>query len=135
MGAIDRQGRAVSFIQSVYWEWGSGVVVPGTGICWQNRGISFALDPKALNHLQPGRKPFHTLNPSLARFADGRVMPYGTMGGEGQPQTSAVPTRLLRPRRAGGDGAALLPAPVREATTRSRVGCRTPSRRARPPCP
>lgn len=97
MGAIDRQGRAVSFIQSVYWEWGSGVVVPGTGICWQNRGISFALDPKALNHLQPGRKPFHTLNPSLARFADGRVMPYGTMGGEGQPQTqAAVYTRYAR---------------------------------------
>lgn len=97
MGAIDRQGRAVSFIQSVYWEWGSGVVLPGTGICWQNRGISFALDPAALNHLQPGRKPFHTLNPSLARFADGRVMPYGTMGGEGQPQTqAAVYTRYAR---------------------------------------
>ena len=97
MGAIDGQGRAVSFIQSVYWEWGSGAVVPGTGICWQNRGISFALDPQALNHLQPGRKPFHTLNPSLARFADGRVMPYGTMGGEGQPQTqAAVYTRYAR---------------------------------------
>ena len=97
MGAIDAQGRAVSFIQSVYWEWGSGVVLPGTGICWQNRGISFALDPAALNHLQPGRKPFHTLNPSLARFADGRVMPYGTMGGEGQPQTqAAVYTRYAR---------------------------------------
>ena len=97
MGAIDRQGRAVSFIQSVYWEWGSGVVLPGLGICWQNRGISFALDPKALNALQPGRKPFHTLNPSLARFADGRVMPFGTMGGEGQPQTqAAVYTRYAR---------------------------------------
>ena len=97
MGAIDRQGRAVSFIQSVYWEWGSGVVVPDTGICWQNRGISFALDPRALNHLQPGRKPFHTLNPSLARFADGRVMPFGTMGGEGQPQTqAAIYTRYAR---------------------------------------
>jgi gamma-glutamyltranspeptidase/glutathione hydrolase len=97
MGAIDARGRAVSFIQSVYWEWGSGVVLPGTGICWQNRGISFALDPQALNHLQPGRKPFHTLNPSLARFADGRVMPYGTMGGEGQPQTqAAVYTRHAR---------------------------------------
>jgi len=73
------------------------VVVPGTGICWQNRSISFALDPAALNHLQPGRKPFHTLNPSLARFADGRVMPFGTMGGEGQPQTqAAVYTRYAR---------------------------------------
>jgi gamma-glutamyltranspeptidase/glutathione hydrolase len=97
MGAVDRHGRAVSFIQSVYWEFGSGVVLKDLGICWQNRGISFALDPAALNALEPGRKPFHTLNPSLARFADGRVMPYGTMGGEGQPQTqAAVYTRYAR---------------------------------------
>ncbi|HEX5739035.1 MAG TPA: gamma-glutamyltransferase family protein [Hydrogenophaga sp.] len=90
MGCVDAQGRAVSFIQSVYWEFGSGVVLDGTGVCWQNRGISFSLDPKALNSLEPGRKPFHTLNPSLALFDDGRVMPYGTMGGEGQPQTQAA---------------------------------------------
>jgi gamma-glutamyltranspeptidase/glutathione hydrolase len=97
MGAIDAQGRAVSFIQSVYWEFGSGTVLEDTGICWQNRGTSFSLDPKALNTLEPGRKPFHTLNPSLAVFDDGRVMPYGTMGGEGQPQTqAAVFTRYAR---------------------------------------
>ena len=97
MGAIDRWGRAVSFIQSVYWEFGSGVVVPGTGVTWQNRGTSFSLDPKALNVLEPGRKPFHTLNPSMALFNDGRVMPFGTMGGEGQPQTqAAVFTRYAR---------------------------------------
>lgn len=90
MGAIDKQGRAVSFIQSIYWEFGSGIVVPETGITWQNRGISFSLDAKALNSLEPGRKPFHTLNPALALFDDGRVMPYGTMGGEGQPQTQAA---------------------------------------------
>jgi len=97
MGAIDAQGRAVSFIQSVYWEFGSGTVLQDTGICWQNRGTSFSLDPKALNSLQPGLKPFHTLNPSLAVFKDGRVMPFGTMGGEGQPQTqAAVFTRYAR---------------------------------------
>jgi gamma-glutamyltranspeptidase/glutathione hydrolase len=97
MGAIDRDGRAVSFIQSVYWEFGSGVVLKDTGICWQNRGTSFSLDPAALNALEPGRKPFHTLNPALALFDDGRVMPYGTMGGEGQPQTqAAVFTRYAR---------------------------------------
>jgi gamma-glutamyltranspeptidase/glutathione hydrolase len=97
MGAIDAAGRAVSFIQSVYWEFGSGVVLDGLGLCWQNRGTSFSLDASALNALQPGRKPFHTLNPSLARFADGRVMPFGTMGGEGQPQTqAAVYTRYAR---------------------------------------
>ncbi|MBX3608296.1 MAG: gamma-glutamyltransferase family protein [Hydrogenophaga sp.] len=97
MGTIDREGRAVSFIQSVYWEFGSGVVLDGLGICWQNRGTSFSLDPAALNTLQPGRKPFHTLNPSMALFDDGRVMPFGTMGGEGQPQTqAAVFTRYAR---------------------------------------
>ncbi|MBK1614529.1 gamma-glutamyltransferase [Rubrivivax gelatinosus] len=90
MGAVDREGRAVSFIQSVYWEFGSGLVLPGTGIVWQNRGCSFSLDPQALNTLEPGRKPFHTLNPALARFDDGRVLVYGTMGGEGQPQTQAA---------------------------------------------
>jgi len=97
MGCIDAQGRAVSFIQSVYWEFGSGTVADGTGVCWQNRGTSFSLDPAALNTLEPGRKPFHTLNPSLALFDDGRVMPLGTMGGEGQPQTqAAVFTRYAR---------------------------------------
>ena len=90
LGAMDQYGNAVSFIQSIYWEFGSGVVLPETGITWQNRGASFALDPDALNPLQPGRKPFHTLNPALARFDDGRVMSYGTMGGEGQPQTQAA---------------------------------------------
>lgn len=90
MGAIDSAGRAVSFIQSIYWEFGSGVVLDDTGITWQNRGSSFALDRGARNALRPGRKPFHTLNPSLARFHDGRVMAFGTMGGEGQPQTQAA---------------------------------------------
>jgi len=89
MGAIDAEGRAVSFIQSVYWEFGSGFVLPRTGIVWQNRGISFSLDPAARNPLTPGRKPFHTLNPPLARFDDGRVMTYGSMGGDGQPQFQA----------------------------------------------
>ena len=90
MGAIDGTGRAVSFIQSIYWEFGSGVVAGDTGVLWQNRGSSFSLDRTAVNALAPGMRPFHTLNPALARFDDGRVMPYGTMGGEGQPQTQAA---------------------------------------------
>jgi gamma-glutamyltranspeptidase/glutathione hydrolase len=89
MGAIDANGLAVSYIQSIYWEWGSGCVLPRTGIHWQNRGVSFSLDPKARNPLEPGRKPFHTLNPAMAVFADGRVMSYGAMGGDGQPQFQA----------------------------------------------
>ncbi len=90
LGAIDSEGRAVSFIQSIYWEFGSGVVLDETGITWQNRGVSFSLDDTHHNALRPHRRPFHTIQPALAQLSDGRVMPYGTMGGEGQPQTQAM---------------------------------------------
>ncbi len=90
MGVIDGNGLCVSFIQSIYHEFGSGVVLPGTGVNWQNRGCSFSLSPSALNTLEPHRKPFHTLNPALAVFNSGRTMVYGTMGGDGQPQTQAA---------------------------------------------
>jgi gamma-glutamyltranspeptidase len=90
MGAADRDGIAVSYIQSLYWEFGSGCVLPATGVLMQNRGASFSLDPGALNALAPGRLPFHTLNPALAMLADGRAIAYGTMGGDGQPQTQAA---------------------------------------------
>ncbi len=90
MGCMDGEGRSVSFIQSIFWEFGSGVVLRDTGIHWQNRGISFSLKPGSLQALEPGRKPFHTLNPAMALFDDGRTMSYGTMGGEGQPQTQAM---------------------------------------------
>ncbi len=99
-GAVDGQGRAVSAIQSTYFEFGSGLVLPQTGITWQNRGASFRLSEHGWNVIGPGRKPFHTLNPAVAVFDDGRVMPYGTMGGEGQPQTQAA----VFTRYAGGMG-------------------------------
>lgn len=90
LGAVDRGGVAVSFIQSIYWEFGSGVILDETGITWQNRGTSFSLDAGHINALAPGRRPFHTIQPALAKLSDGRIMPYGTMGGEGQPQTQAM---------------------------------------------
>jgi gamma-glutamyltranspeptidase/glutathione hydrolase len=90
MGVVDSSGLAVSFIQSIYHEFGSGVVLPSTGINWQNRGASFSLDENALLALKPGKKPFHTLNPAAAKLKDGRTMVYGTMGGDGQPQTQAA---------------------------------------------
>jgi gamma-glutamyltranspeptidase/glutathione hydrolase len=90
LGAVDDAGRAVSFIHSIYWEFGSGVVLRDTGIQCQNRGSSFALDQGEQNYLRPGRLPFHTNNPAMALFDDGRVMVYGAMGGEGQPQTQAA---------------------------------------------
>ncbi|MDU8945193.1 gamma-glutamyltransferase family protein [Ovoidimarina sediminis] len=89
MGAVDAEGTVVSFIQSVYWEFGSGLVCPETGVYFQNRGAGFSLAPGP-NQLRPGHHPFHTLNPALAELSDGRVMAYGTMGGEGQPQTQAA---------------------------------------------
>ena len=90
MGAADSSGLVVSFIQSLYWEFGSAVVLPATGVLMQNRGASFSLERGSLNVLQSGRQPFHTLNPALAVLRDGRVMAYGTMGGDGQPQTQAA---------------------------------------------
>lgn len=94
LGAIDKDGVAVSFIQSIFFEFGSGCVLPQTGFVLQNRGASFRLAGEGPRRLAPGRKPFHTLNPALALFDDGRRMVYGTMGGEGQPQTqSAIFTR------------------------------------------
>jgi gamma-glutamyltranspeptidase len=90
LGVIDEQGRAVSVIQSLRQAWGSGVVVGDFQLIWHNRAIGFSLDEKSANPLTPGRKPFHTLAPAMARFKDGRVMPFGTMGGDGQPQTLAA---------------------------------------------
>jgi gamma-glutamyltranspeptidase/glutathione hydrolase len=90
MGAADASGLVVSYIQSLYWEFGSGCVLPRTGVLMQNRGTSFSLERGALNVLDPGRLPFHTLNPALAVLKDGRIMAYGTMGGDGQPQTQAL---------------------------------------------
>lgn len=90
LGAADSEGRAVSFIQSLYWEFGSGTVLNESGVVWQNRGTSFSLDENHHNALRPHRRPFHTIQPALAHLSDGRVMPYGTMGGEGQPQTQAM---------------------------------------------
>ena len=76
----------------------------------QNRGASFSLDPKALNPLEPGRKPLHTLTPMFAAFDDGRQLGFGTMGGEGQPQTqSAIFSRY-----------AMFGVPLQEAITRPR---------------
>jgi oxamate amidohydrolase len=90
MGTADASGRMVSYIQSVYWEFGSGVVLSDTGVGWQNRGSSFLLDPTSHMALAPHKKPFHTLNPAHARFDDGRTMVYGNMGGDGQPQSQSA---------------------------------------------
>ena len=90
LGAVDSFGNSVSFIQSIFWEFGSGIFLPETGITLQNRGSSFSLNKSNNNSLSPRRKPFHTIQPALAKFNNGDVLVYGTMGGDGQPQTQAI---------------------------------------------
>ena len=108
MGAVDGTGLAVSFIQSIYWEYGSGCVLPRTGLLMNNRGVAFSLDERSRHALAPGRYPFHTLNPPLAAFDDGRVLAYGSMGGDGQPQFQA---QVLSRFRVGLGLAAAVDAP------------------------
>jgi gamma-glutamyltranspeptidase / glutathione hydrolase len=85
--AADRDGLLVSLIQSNFVGFGSGVVVPGAGIGLHDRGAHFSLEPDDANVIAPGRRPMHTLIPALALRDDEPWLVFGTMGGDGQPQT------------------------------------------------
>jgi gamma-glutamyltranspeptidase/glutathione hydrolase len=92
----DADGNAVSMIQSLYHEFGSGVVAGDTGVLLQNRGAYFSLDPRHPNHLAPRKRTAHTLIPSLYLVGGRPRFVYGTMGGDGQPQTqAALVTRVV----------------------------------------
>ena len=135
----DGAGHCVSLIQSLYHEWGSGVVAGATGVVLQNRGIYFDLDGGP-NGLVPGKRPFHTLTPFMY-LRDGRpVLVAGTMGGEGQPQTLAALTTRIVDRGLGVQAAIEAPrwiygrtwgAPRRDLALERRFGARVRAALAR----
>jgi gamma-glutamyltranspeptidase/glutathione hydrolase len=84
--AADASGMMVSFIQSNYWGFGSGVVIPGTGIAMQNRGWGFVLDPDHPNCVGPSKRPFHTIIPGFVTENGAPRMSFGVMGGHMQHQ-------------------------------------------------
>ncbi len=84
--AADAGGMMVSYIQSNYMGFGSGVVVPGTGISLQNRGACFSLQPGHPNQVGGGKRPFHTIIPAFLSRDGKPVMSFGVMGGDMQPQ-------------------------------------------------
>jgi gamma-glutamyltranspeptidase/glutathione hydrolase len=101
----DAEGNAVSLIQSLYHEFGSGVVAGDTGVVLQNRGSFFSLDPAAANALAPGKRTLHTLIPSMYLRGGRACFVHGTMGGEGQPQTQAAMLTRWRHRGLGPQAA------------------------------
>src|SRR5690554_46073 len=84
--AADENGMMVSFIQSNYMGFGSGVVVPDTAISLQNRGVGFSMDPQSPNVVEGRKRPFHTIIPGFLSRDGKPVMSFGVMGGDMQPQ-------------------------------------------------
>lgn len=86
LATADEEGNMVSFIQSNYEGFGSGLVVPETGISLHNRGRNFSLDPEHDNRLEPGKRPYHTIIPGFLSQGKAPIGPFGVMGGFMQPQ-------------------------------------------------
>lgn len=89
ISVVDEDRNAISFINSTYWAFGSGITCPETGVVLQNRGSSFRLDPTHPNALAPGKRPMHTIMPGMLTRNGQVVMPFGVMGGDYQPMGHA----------------------------------------------
>jgi gamma-glutamyltranspeptidase/glutathione hydrolase len=87
LSVVDKEGNAVSMINSLYETFGSGTVVEGTGIMLHNRGKDFSLDPAHVNCIEPHKRPYHTLSPCMILKGDRPFMVLGTPGADGQTQT------------------------------------------------
>ncbi len=121
--AADAQGMMVSFIQSNYDRFGSGVVVPGTGVALQNRGAGFTLDPKHPNVVGPNKRPFHTIIPGFLMGPQDPLMSFGVMGGPMQAQGHVQ--MVLRTQLFGQDTQVAVDAPRWRVTDGLGVACET----------
>lgn len=121
--AADASGMMVSFIQSNYAGFGSGVVVPGTGVSLQNRGAGFVLDPDHQNYVGPRKRPFHTIIPGFLMGIDGPQMSFGVMGGPMQAQGHVQ--MVLRTQLFGQDPQMAVDAPRWRVTDGLGVACET----------
>ncbi|WP_187431108.1 Glutathione hydrolase-like YwrD proenzyme [Roseobacter fucihabitans] len=121
--AADASGMMVSFIQSNYAGFGSGVVVPGTGVSLQNRGAGFVLDPSHQNCVAPRKRPFHTIIPGFLMGSDGPLMSFGVMGGPMQAQGHVQ--MVLRTQLFGQDPQMAVDAPRWRVTDGLGVACET----------
>ncbi|MFT6677270.1 MAG: gamma-glutamyltranspeptidase/glutathione hydrolase [Sulfitobacter sp.] len=121
--AADASGMMVSFIQSNYAGFGSGVVVPDTGIALQNRGAGFSLDPASQNFVGPNKRPFHTIIPGFLMGPDGPKMSFGVMGGPMQAQGHVQ--MVLRTELFGQDPQMAADAPRWRVTKGLGLACET----------